>query len=116
MESILEFMYLGATTFCQERMNEFLNVAERFILNSHKAMFKTLDDVWFWCKILMLDFDTWGGVQNTSFKISEKLCLRLLMMLDFDAWFWHLILTLDFETDERTTLTLELLRNWKPTL
>ena len=28
MESILEFMYLGAVTFKQERMNEFLNVAK----------------------------------------------------------------------------------------
>ena len=28
MESILEFMYLGAATFYQERMNEFLNVAK----------------------------------------------------------------------------------------
>ena len=27
MESILEFMYLGVATFYQERMNEFLNVA-----------------------------------------------------------------------------------------
>ena len=28
MESILEYMYLGVATFYQERMNEFLNVAQ----------------------------------------------------------------------------------------
>ena len=95
---------------------------ERFIEGSNEAIFKTLDDAWFWCSILTLDWHLGGGgVQNALFKIAAKQYLRLLMMLDFDACFWCLILMLDFfdlalQTDRRTMLTLESLRDWKGNL
>ena len=40
MESILEFMYLGVTTFNQERMNEFLNVAKNLMV---KEIYKDVE-------------------------------------------------------------------------
>ena len=33
--------------------------SECFLWDSRKAMFKTLDDAWFWLLILTLNFDTW---------------------------------------------------------
>ena len=74
-----------------------------------EAMFKTLDDTWFWCLILTLDFDAWFW--------------HLILTLDFDTWFWWLILMdefddklvsqMDVQMDVRTTLTLESLHDWK---
>ena len=93
-------------------------------------------DAWFWHLILTLDFDTWFWRLILIMLDFDTRFWRLILTLDFDAWFWHLILTLDFDswwllmtlddswcmnwnsiankrTNGRTTLTLELLRDWK---
>ena len=89
--------------------------AKCFIEDSHKAMFRTLDDawfwhlilklnsdVWFWCLILMLDFDSWFWhfILMLDFLMLDfgAWFWCLILMLDFDAWLWPLILTLDFDS------------------
>ena len=78
-----------------------------------QAIFKIIDDAWFWRLILMLT--CWGGgglgrffedSREAIFKIIDDawfwhlivtLDFDAYLTLDFDAWFWRLILTLDFD-------------------